>query len=104
MRLIHLRAPGLLGLLDRELGVAEQFFRVVARSHQGDSDRAFDADFEFAELERGGHYLLNPFGGAKGVLDAAAKRYQHAEFVAARPCQNVASAKREDQPTREGDE
>ena len=46
LRLIDLRAAGVFGLLDRELGVAEQLFRVMAGVHQRDPDRAFDADFE----------------------------------------------------------
>ena len=46
--LIDLRLARRLGLLDRELGVAEQLLGVLPGVHQRDADRAFDADLELA--------------------------------------------------------
>ena len=94
LRLVDLRLAGLLGLLDRELGVAEQLFGVLAGVHQRDADRAFDADFEVGQLERRGHHLLDSLGRLQRVLDAAAERDQHAELVAAGARQHVAAAQR----------
>ena len=51
-----------------------------------------------------GHHLLDALGGLQRVLDAAAQRHQHAEFVAAGAGQHVAGAKRQDQPPGEGDQ
>ena len=102
--LIDLRAAGDLGLLDRELGVAEQLLRVLAGVHQGDSDAAFDADLEVGDLERRAHHLVDPVGGLERVLDAAAERHQDSELVAAGAGEDIACPEREDQPPREGDQ
>ena len=44
--LIDLRLAGELGLLDRKLRVAEQFFGILSGMHQRHADRAFDANLE----------------------------------------------------------
>ena len=102
--LVDLRLAGLLGLLDRELGVAEQLLGVLAGVHQRDPDRAFDADLEVGQLERRRHHLLDSLGRLQGVLDAAAQRHQHAEFVAPGAGQHVAAAQGQDQATSERDQ
>ena len=102
--LIDLGLAGLLGLFDRELGVAEQFLGVLAGVHQRDPDRAFDADLEVGQLERRGHHLLDALGSLQCVLDAAAQRHQHAELVTPGAGEHVAAPQREDQPAREGDQ
>ncbi len=76
----------------------------LAGVHQRNADRALDLDFQFGELERRSHNLLDAFGRLEGVLDAAAKRHQHSELIAAGTGKHVAGAEREDQPPGKGDQ
>ena len=102
--LIDLRLARRLGLLDRELGVAEQLLARPARLHQRDADRAFDADLKLGQLERRRHHLLDPLGRGQRVLDPALQADQDPELIAAGARQHVAAAKRRDQPPGEGDQ
>jgi hypothetical protein len=56
---IDLRLACGFGLLDRKLGIAEQFFRILASVHQRDADRAFDPDLQLAQFERCRYHLLD---------------------------------------------
>src|SRR4051794_24763430 len=102
--LINLRPSSDLGLLDRELRIAEQLFRVVAGVHQRDADRAFDANLQLGKLEWRRHHALDPLRGLERVLHSAAKRHKHTELVAARPSEHVAGTKSEDEPPSKSDQ
>ena len=102
--LIDLRLARRLGLLDRELGVAEQLFRILTRLHQCNADRAFDPDFELAQLERRGHHLLDPLRRGQRIFDPALQPDEDAELIASGPGQHVTAAERRDQPPGEGDQ
>ena len=102
--LVNLRLPSGLGLLDRELRVAEQLLGVLPDAHQGDADRAFDLDFQLRQLERSHQHLLDPLGSLERICDAAAKRDEDAEFVPTSPREHVTGAEGEDQPAGERDQ
>ena len=63
MGLIDLGDSRGLCLFHCELCVPEQLFRILPRVHQRDADCALHADFQFRQLERRGHDLLNALGG-----------------------------------------
>ena len=99
-----MRSARRLGLLDRELGVAEQFLRVLAGLHHRQPDRAFDLDLEVGQLERRGHHLLDPVGRLHRIVHAPAERNDDPEFIAAGARQPVAGAQCRDQPPGERDQ
>ena len=101
-RLVDLRLARQLRLLDRELGVAEQFLAVLPRGHHGEADRAFDAELELAQPERRLHHLLDALGRAQRFGDSALQGKQDPELIATGPRQHVAGTKRHDQPPRKG--
>ncbi len=102
--MIDLGAARRLGLLDRELGVAEQFLGILARLHHRQPDRAFDPDLQVAQFEWRGHHFLDSVGGLHRIVHALAKRDDDPEFVAPGARQPVARPQRGDQPPGEGDE
>ena len=102
--LIDLRLAHRLGLLDRELRLAEQFLGLLAARHQRHPDRTFDADLELAQPERRGHHVLDALGRGKRIGHPAAQPDQHAELIAPGARQHVAGAQGGNQPPRKGDQ
>src|SRR6185437_13078824 len=88
-RLVDLWTTLGFGLLDRELRVAEQLFRLLAGGHQGHADRAFDADLQLRKLEWSSHHLPDSLGRLECVLDAPAERHENAELITTGACKHV---------------
>ncbi len=91
--LIDFGAPGFLGALHRELGVADQFLAIDdGLAAHGDANRTIDANLEIRQAERRRQRVADPLGDVQRVVRPLVQRQLDREFIAADSGQNIMAA------------